>query len=58
MQERESIREDGTPLERLLARTDDRAVDYITDELLHDGSFDDPPEPGTTESAPAIVEAG
>ena len=58
MQQRESAFEPRSPLEALLARTDDRAVDYITDQLLDAGDLDAPPAIGEDEAAPAVVEAG
>ncbi|MCC7010887.1 MAG: tRNA-dihydrouridine synthase family protein [Acidobacteria bacterium] len=58
MQQRESLVEPRSPLEALLARTDDRAIDYITDELIGGGDLASPPPPGRTEDRPAIVEAG
>jgi tRNA-dihydrouridine synthase 3 len=57
MQGRESF-EPRSPLEALLARADDAAVDYITDELLDGGAMDAPPPPGSGAAEPAIVEAG
>jgi tRNA-dihydrouridine synthase 3 len=53
MQGREPAFEPRSALEALFARTDDAAVDYITDELLHGGSLDDPPR----ERASALEEA-
>ena len=40
MQGREPAFEPRSALEALLARTDDAAIDYITDELLDGGSFE------------------
>jgi len=60
MQQRESRAEPRSPLEALLARTDDGAIDYITDELLNGGDCSAPP--AVVASAPAgepeTVEAG
>ena len=61
MQQRESAFEPRSPLEALLARTDNRALDYITDQLLDNGDLDRPPAVGPLseeEAAPAVVEAG
>ena len=46
MQARESAFDPRSPLEALFARTDDAALDFITDELLNRGVFDAPPVPG------------
>ena len=46
MQGREPAFEPRSALEALLARTDDAAIDYITDELLHGGALDTPPSEG------------
>jgi len=46
MQTRESAWTPRSPLEALLARTDDAALDYVTDELLHGGDLGQPPAPG------------
>ena len=43
MQSRELAVEPRSPLEALLARTDDAALDYVTDQLLDDGPLDAPP---------------
>jgi len=58
MQQRESAQESRSPLEALLSRTDDRAIDYITDQLLDGGDLAEPPPAGIEEDRPAIVEAG
>lgn len=58
MQARESTFVPRSPLEALLARADDAAVDYITDELLGGGRLDAPPPPGETSSGPVVSEAG
>ena len=43
MQVREVLDEPRSELEALLARTDDLALDYVTDELMNDGSLTMPP---------------
>jgi tRNA-dihydrouridine synthase 3 len=43
MQFREVLTEPRSPLEALLARGDDGALDYVTDELLNGGSLSSPP---------------
>lgn len=43
MQQREVLESPRSPLEALLARTDDPALDYVTDELLRGGDFTSPP---------------
>jgi tRNA-dihydrouridine synthase 3 len=58
MQQRESGIVPASTLDALFARTDDPAIDYITDELLDGGDFAAPPEPGLVRHAPALVEAG
>ncbi len=58
MQQREARPAAASPIEALLARTDDNAIDYITDRLLDGGELDTPPEPGATRDDPVIVEAG
>jgi tRNA-dihydrouridine synthase 3 len=57
MQERESFHPRSS-LESLLARTDDRALDYITDELMRGGDLARPPEPGDQSTAVEVIEAG
>ena len=60
MQQRESGGTPRSPLDALLARTDDHALDYVTDELLGGGDLSRPPAVAT--AAPAeraeAVEAG
>ncbi len=60
MQVRESAFEPRSALEALLARTDEPALEYVTDELLQGGDFSRPPR--VDRPAPAIerdlVEAG
>jgi tRNA-dihydrouridine synthase 3 len=58
MQAREGAFEARSPLEALLARGDDAALDFVTDRLLHDGDLSNPPEPGDLAAEPEIVEAG
>lgn len=65
MQQREALWTPRSPLEALLARTDEPALDYVTDELLSFGDLLNPPEPGTAASergaqsaATESVEAG
>jgi hypothetical protein len=50
MQQRESAFVPRAPLEALLARHDDAAIDYITDQLIDGGDFSSPPPPGQSES--------
>jgi tRNA-dihydrouridine synthase 3 len=45
-------------LEALLARTDDAALDYVTDQLLDDGDLNQPPPEGATARDQDLVEAG
>lgn len=58
MQQRESAFLPRSPLEALLARHDDAAIDYITDGLIDGGDLASPPPPGETESEPAVTAAG
>jgi tRNA-dihydrouridine synthase 3 len=58
MQQRESTLAPRSPLEALLARHDDAAVDYITDQLIDGGDLASPPPAGETESEPAMTTAG
>ena len=58
MQQRESAFRPRSPLETLLARTDEAAVDYITDELLGGGDLRHPPDAGTPAEEQETVEAG
>jgi len=58
MQQREPTFEPRTPLEALLARSDDAALDYVTDELLNDGDLSRPPVPGSHAPQDDLVEAG
>jgi tRNA-dihydrouridine synthase 3 len=58
MQQRESTFVPRSPLEAVLARTDDAAIDYITDQLIDSGDFSQPPARGADQDMPAVVEAG
>jgi tRNA-dihydrouridine synthase 3 len=58
MQRRESGVPPRSPLEALLARHDDAALDYVTDELITSGDFSRPPAPGAHFDEPDMVEAG
>jgi len=58
MQQREAAWSPRSPLEALLARSDDAALDYVTDELLRQGDFADPPAAGTARPPADLVEAG
>jgi tRNA-dihydrouridine synthase 3 len=58
MQTRESVFEARSPLEALFARTDDPALEYVTDQLLDDGEFDAPPAPCSRIDDKDLVEAG
>lgn len=58
MQGRESAWTARSPLEALLARSDDAALDYVTDELMSGGDLTTPPAIGATASEPDLVEAG
>jgi tRNA-dihydrouridine synthase 3 len=58
MQQRESAFVPRSPLEALLARHDDAAIDYITDELVDEGDFARPPAAGTAAADEEVVEAG
>ena len=58
MQQRESAFEPRSPLEALLARHDDAALDYVTDELLHGGDLEHPPPASAEASEADLVEAG
>ncbi len=58
MQQRESGFAGRSPLEALLARNDDAALDYVTDELLNDGDLAHPPSLSTAAPETDLVEAG
>jgi tRNA-dihydrouridine synthase 3 len=58
MQQRESTWVTRSPLEALLARSDDAALDYVTDQLMAGGDFSQPPDPGRLAEDTDAVEAG
>ena len=61
MQQRESTWTPRSLLEALFARSDDAALDYVTDQLLSDGEMSSPPAAGAAPAADAdaeLVEAG
>jgi tRNA-dihydrouridine synthase 3 len=58
MQQRESAFVPRSPLEALLARHDDAALDYITDELIAGGDLTRPPEAGTAAAEAEEIQAG
>jgi tRNA-dihydrouridine synthase 3 len=58
MQQRESSFVPRSPLEALLARNDDAAQDYITDQLISGGPLSDPPHEGSTRIEPEEIQAG
>ena len=58
MQARESQFVPRSPLEALLARADDPALDYVTDALLDDAPHDHPPAPAALVADEDVVEAG
>jgi tRNA-dihydrouridine synthase 3 len=58
MQTRESGATARSPLEALFARTDDPALEYVTDQLLDDGEFDAPPASSRPVDDEDLVEAG
>jgi tRNA-dihydrouridine synthase 3 len=58
MQHREQLVDPRSDLEALLARTDDAALDYVTDQLLTGGDFASPPPISATAAEPDLVEAG
>ena len=51
MQQREGTWAYRSPLEALLARNDDAALDYVTDELLREGDLSDPPPVDVADSS-------
>ena len=51
MQTRESSFTARSPLEALLARTDDAALDYVTDQLMNGGALDAPPDAGVDQES-------
>jgi hypothetical protein len=58
MQHREQLVDPRSDLEALLARTDDAALDYVTNQLLTGGDFASPPPMSTSAAEPDLVEAG
>lgn len=58
MQQRESAFVPRSPLEALLSRSDEAALDYVTDQLLDDGDFANPPAAGSKAEDVDLVEAG
>jgi tRNA-dihydrouridine synthase 3 len=58
MQQRESVFVARSPLEALFARTDDAALDYVTDQLLNEGDLAEPPAAGVIAAEADLLEAG
>jgi hypothetical protein len=58
MQQRESVFVPRSPLEALLARTDEPALDYVTNQLLDEGELAEPPAAGVTAAEADLMEAG
>jgi tRNA-dihydrouridine synthase 3 len=58
MQTRESAFVPRSPLETLLARQDDAAIDYITDELIGGGDLGQPPRPSESATESTVIAAG
>jgi tRNA-dihydrouridine synthase 3 len=58
MQARESAWDFRSPLEALLARSDEAALEYVTDELMNGGDLGSPPPAGAGTSVADLVEAG
>jgi hypothetical protein len=62
MQQREPLTDPRSPLEALLSRSDDAALDYVADELLRGGDLADPPPAPAPDRASTsesdLVEAG
>ena len=59
MQQREGTWATRSALESLLARTDDAALDYVTDQLMSGGDLSQPPAAGAAaQDQPDLVEAG
>jgi len=58
MQQREPSRVPRSALEALLARQDDAALDYVTDELMAGGDMASPPACGSAAEPVETVEAG
>lgn len=51
MQVRERLAAPRSPLEALLARADEAAIDYVTDQLITGGDFADPPAEADVDTA-------
>ena len=58
MQHREAGFVPRSPLEALLSRNDDAALDYVTDELLNHGDLSRPPDAGEGRRDEDLIEAG
>jgi tRNA-dihydrouridine synthase 3 len=58
MQQRESVFVPRSPLEALLARTDDAALDYVTEQLLDEGDLANAPAAGVVAAEADLLEAG
>jgi len=58
MQHRESTFEPRDPLEALFARTDESALDYVTDELMNGGDLARPPAAAAGVMGEEVTEAG
>jgi tRNA-dihydrouridine synthase 3 len=58
MQQREGAFVPRSPLEALLSRNDEAAVDYITDQLIDDGDLSRPPTAGDVPVEAEEIEAG
>jgi tRNA-dihydrouridine synthase 3 len=58
MQQREGAWAHRSPLEALLARSDEAAIEYMTDELLGGGDLSSPPAVGAAAAESDLVEAG
>lgn len=58
MQQREGSWATRSPLESLLARSDDAALDYVTDQLLRNDELSAPPAPTPSAGETELVEAG
>jgi tRNA-dihydrouridine synthase 3 len=58
MQQREAGFVPRSPLEALLSRSDDPAIDYVTDELIAGGDLSRPPAAGARATEDDLVEAG
>ena len=58
MQQREGAWAHRSPLEALLARSDEAAIEYMTNELLNGGDLSSPPAVGAAAAETDLVEAG